>query len=111
MVHRVRDDGDNDDYTFSSLYWVNYLFAQRIVTDYYLGNWASREICAQLVAPLDWGIFDQGGSEGWGRVAMYQNVFEEQAIQYSAIGDGMLLEYCNRLWATVSVLILLSTRG
>ena len=42
---------------------------------------------------------------------MYWNIFEERAIQYSAIGDGMLLEYYNGLWTMVSVLMLLSTRG
>ena len=111
MVHCARDNHDNNDYTFSDLYWVNYLFAQCVTTDYCLGNWASGEVCAQLVAHLDRGIFNQGGSKGWGRVMTYWNTFEEQVIQYSAIGDGMLLEYCNRLWATVSVLIPLSTRG
>ena len=97
--------------TFSNLYWVNYLFVQRVTTDYHLGSWVSGEVCAQLVAHLDWGIFDWGGSEGWGRVMMYRNTFEEWVIQYLAIGDGMLLEYCNKLWATVSILILPSTKG
>ena len=111
MVHHARDDHDNNNYTFSNLYWVNCLFVQHVATDYHLGNQASGKVCAQLVAHLDQGIFDQGGNEGWGRVMIYQNMFEEWAIHYLAIGDGMLLEYCNGLWATVSVLILPSTKG
>ena len=111
MVCCVRDNYDNNDYTFNDLYWVDYLFAQCVAMDYCLGNWVSREVCAQLVAQLDWGIFDQESSKGWGRVTMYWNMFEEWVIQYLAIGDGMLLEYCNGLWVTVSVLILLSANS
>ena len=110
MVHCTQDDRNNNDYTFSNLYWVNYLFVKCVATDYHLGSWVSGEVCAQLVAHLDLGIFDWGSSEGQGRVVMYWNTFEEQAIQYSAIGDGMLLKYCNGLHATVSVFISLSIR-
>ena len=44
------------------------------------------------------------------RVTRYRNTFEERVIQYSAIGDGMLLEYCNGLHTTVSVSTFLSVR-
>ena len=77
MVCCTRDNCDNNDYTFNDLYWVDYLFAQCVAMDYCLGNWVSREVCAQLVAQLDWGIFDQESSKGWGRVTMYWNMFEE----------------------------------
>ena len=80
MVCRARDDHNNNNYTFNDLYWVNYLFAQRIATDYRLGSQVSGEVCAQLVAHLDQGIFDWGSSEGRGRVVMYWNTFEERAI-------------------------------